>query len=274
MKTFYSILSVIINSVSGEKISIGLLLSDGNRSLFAFSENRLSLLSSLVDKETKKFVRQYLKSIESIIKKIDVNQDQLTILEETGKNLIINEPYISYLSIYNQNVISFSKPVSIDVKIEEKIFSKLFSRFIDDDTNVKTHIKSNIQLIKTNFYPRVKDYFSFEKELTPENHKRLILPVSIDLLGKNDNFVIGQFFDLEKNIYHIKTDYFDYNQVSGIIKTGRKFVISSEPDKIKYPHQHNFWKEIQNQKKHTFIDISELEIIEEYAKIHQVKPVE
>jgi hypothetical protein len=126
MKTFYSILSVIINSVSGEKISIGLLLSDGNRSLFDFSENRLSLLNSLVDKETKKFVKQYLKSIESIIKKIDVNQDQLTIHEETGKNLIINEPYISYLSVYNQNVISFSKPVSIDVRIEEKIFSKLF----------------------------------------------------------------------------------------------------------------------------------------------------
>jgi hypothetical protein len=63
-------------------------------------------------------------------------------------------------------------------------------------------------------------------------------------------------------------------EVSGIIKTGKKFVISSEPDKIKYPQQHYFWNEIRNQKKHTFIDVSELEIIEEYAKTHQVKPLE
>jgi hypothetical protein len=146
MNTFYSILSAVINPVSGEKISVGLLLSDGNRSLFDFSENRLSLLNSLVDKETKKFIRQYLKSIDTVLNKIDINQDQLTILDEAGKNLVVNEPYIAYLSVYNQNVISFSNPVSIDVKVEEQVFIALFSKFIDDETNVKSHIKSHFQL--------------------------------------------------------------------------------------------------------------------------------
>jgi hypothetical protein len=146
MNTFYSILSAVINPVSGEKISVGLLLSDGNRSLFDFSENRLSLLNSLIDKETKKFIRQYLKSIDTVLNKIDINQDQLTILDEAGKNLVVNEPYIAYLSVYNQNVISFSNPVSIDVKVEEQVFIALFSKFIDDETNVKSHIKSHFQL--------------------------------------------------------------------------------------------------------------------------------
>jgi hypothetical protein len=145
MKTFYSILSAVINSVSGEKISLGLLLSDGNKSIFNFSENRLSLLSSIVDKDTRKFIRQYLKSIENIIGKIDINHDQMTILDETGKNIIMNEQYIGYLSVYNQNVISFSNPVSITVEVNESIFAKLFSRFIDDETNLKTNYKSNIQ---------------------------------------------------------------------------------------------------------------------------------
>jgi hypothetical protein len=92
MNTFYSILSAVINPVSGEKISVGLLLSDGNRSLFDFSENRLSLLNSLVDKETKKFIRQYLKSIDTVLNKIDINQDQLTILDETGKTSWLMNP--------------------------------------------------------------------------------------------------------------------------------------------------------------------------------------
>src|SRR6056297_3244396 len=98
MKTFYSILSAVINPDSGEKISVGLLLSDGNRSLFDFSENRLSLLNSLIDKETKKFIRQYLKSIENVLSKFDGPHEQLTILDDVGKNIVVNEPYISYLS--------------------------------------------------------------------------------------------------------------------------------------------------------------------------------
>lgn len=146
MNTFYSILSAVINPVSGEKISVGLLLSDGNRSLFDFSENWLSLLNSLVDKETKKFIRHYLKSIESVLDKIDLNQEQLTILDEAGKNLAVNESYIAYLSVYNQNVISFSKPVSIDVKVEEQVFTALFSKFIDEETHNKDLISNSPNL--------------------------------------------------------------------------------------------------------------------------------
>lgn len=274
MNTFYSILSAVIHPVSGEKISVGLLLSDGIRSLFDFSENRLSLLNSLVDKETKKFIRHYLKSIELVLDKIDINQDQLTILDEAGKNLVVNESYISYLSVYNQNVISFSKPVSINVKVEEQVFTTLFSKFIDEETNVKSHIKSHFQLIKSDFFPRVKNYYSVEKEITPDRFKQVLLPVSIDLLGKNDKYVTGQFFDLEKSVYHIKNDLYDYNQVSQIIKSGKKFVVSAEPDKSKFPQQHYFWNELAKIKSHTFLDISELERIEEYAKKHGVKPVE
>lgn len=274
MKTFYSILSVVINSVSGEKISVGLLLSDGNRSLFDYSENRLSLLNSLVDKEIKKFIRHYLKSIESVLSKIDINQEQLTILDEQGKNLIVNEPYISYLSVYNQNVISFSKPVSIDVAVEENIFTSLFAKFIDSETKIKSQVKNHIQLIKSDFYPKVTDYYSIEKEITPNSSNKLMLPASVDLLGKNEKYVVGQFFDLEKHLYYIKNDYFDYKQVGNAVKAGQKFVVCTEPDKLKYPQQHYFWNELRKMKNHSFVDISELEKIEEYAKTHQVKPVE
>lgn len=273
MKTFYSILSAAINPSTGEKISVGLLLSDGNRSKFSFSDNRLSLLNGLLDKETRKFLRQYMKSVEKVIEEIDINQAQMSIFEETGKNVIINEPYISYLNIYNQNVITFSKPVAIDVPVNEQIFSVLFEKFIDSETNVKTDIKKNILVVKTEFLPKVKEYYSVEKEMTSNDFPNLILPVTIDLLGKNVYFVIGQFFDLEKNINFIKNDYFDYQQVKETIKTGKRFAISSEPEKNKYPQQHYFWHEIRNQPGITYVDINDLEIIEDYAKVHGVVPV-
>mgnify|MGYP000872417108 FL=1 len=273
MKTFYSILSAVINPVSGEKISLGLLLSDGNSSLFDFSDSRLSLISSLIDKETKKFIRQYLKSIENVINKIDVNQDQLTIFEKEGKNLIINESYIGYLSTYSQNVISFSKPVAIDVKVEGHFFEKLFTKFIDEETVVEPSRRSSIQIIKTEFFPRVSRHFTIEKEFTPEHDKKIVLPVTIDLFGKNEIYVIGQFLDLEKSVYHIKNEYFDYHQLTEVFPKSHKFLISNEPQKTKYPQQHYFWNEIRKQKKHSYVDISELGTIEDYAINHQVVPV-
>ena len=272
MKTFYSILSAVINPVSGEKISLGLLLADGNRSLFDFSETRLSLIGTLIDRESKKFVKQYLRSIENVINNIDINHDQLTIFEKEGKNLIINEPYIDYLSTYSQNVISFSKPVAIDVKIEKQIFETLFSKFINEETKIEQSYKSNIRILKTEFFPRVQNHFSIEKEITPEKYPKVILPVTIDLFGKNEIYVIGQFLDPEKNIYHIKNDYYDYRQLTEAYTKSKKFLISNEPQKEKYPQQHYFWKEIRSQKKHTYVDISELGIIEEYAVEHNVKP--
>ena len=273
MKTFYSILSAVINPSTGEKISVGLLLSDGNRSEFSFSDNRLSLLNGLLDKETRRFIRQYLKTIENVIEKIDINEMQTSIFEETGKNVIVNEPYISYLNVYNQNVIAFSKPVSIDVPVNDQIFSALFGKFIDHETTPKTNIRKNILIVKTEFLPRVKPYYSIEKELSTSEYPNLILPVTIDLFGKNEDFVIGQFFDLEKNVNFIKNDYFDYQQVKETIKTGKRFAISSEPEKNKYPQQHYFWNEIRNQPEITYVDINELEIIEDYAKEHGVVPV-
>lgn len=273
MKTFYSILSAVINSVSGEKISLGLLISDGNKSYFDYSNSRLSLLNSLIDKDNKKFIRQYLRSIENVIEKIDINQEQMTILDEVGKNLILNEPYIDYLSIYNQNVVSFSKPVNIDVSVNKNVFSTLFAKFIDNETTVKNNIKSDIQIIKNDFLPTVNDFYSIEKEITSKDFKNLLLPVSVDCFGKNDIYVIAQFFDLEKNINYIKNDYYDFHQMSEVTKSGKKFLVSHEPQKSKYPQQHYFWQEIRKQKKLTYLDISEKETIREYAVEHGVKPV-
>ncbi|NVN95227.1 MAG: hypothetical protein HXX18_08090 [Bacteroidetes bacterium] len=273
MNTFYSILSAVINPASGEKISLGLLLSDGNTSLFDYSDSRFSLLNSLIDKESKKFIRHYLKSIENVIAKIDVNQEQMTILDEVGKNMIINEPYISYMSVYNQNVVSFSKPVTIDVAVEEKIFTTLFSKFIDEETLVKSNTKTNIQILKNDFFSKVKTHYLIEKELTSKDFPDLLLPVSIDLFGKNENYVIAQFFELEKNINYIKNDYFDFFQLDKILKSGKKFFITQEPEKTKYQQQHYFWEQIRKQIGYTYIDISEIDIVSEYAVEHCVKPI-
>lgn len=275
MKTFYSILSAVINPISGEKISLGLLLSDGNSSLFDYSNNRLSMISSVLNHENKRFIRQYIQSIEIVLNKIDVNQEQISILNNEGKNVILNESYVEYLSIYNKNVISFSKPVSINVEVNEFTFNTLFAKFIDEDAIVAEQTIKPIKIVKDEFSSKVKSYFTIEKEFTINQFSQLFLPVTIDLYGKNERFVFGQFLDLEKAVNHIKSDYFDFDQIITVHpKNSQKYLISSEPNKDKFQIQHKFWQEIRKSKQQEFVDISEIERIQDYAKLHGVVPVE
>jgi hypothetical protein len=51
MNTFYSIVSATINTLTDESITLGLLLSDGKQSRYAFSSNRLSLVRGLVSSD-------------------------------------------------------------------------------------------------------------------------------------------------------------------------------------------------------------------------------
>ena len=274
MNTFYSIVSATINPHTNEKISLGLVLSDGRKSLFSFSGNRLSIVKSIVSKEQYLFIRDYLNSFDRIIDRIDKNPEKQISLEDLEDKIIINEPYFDYMSIYGQNIITVSKPTVIDINVNDNNYKKLFFKFIHSEEEPESKAKKKILQVKDSFLDKVSDHFSIEKELLPKEHKGLKLPVTVDMFGKNEQNVIGQFIDLERNLHHIKSDYLDFRQICENISYNKLFLITNEPDKKRLPYQHDFWQLIreENQNKYSFTDISEVETIYEYAKEHGVKP--
>jgi hypothetical protein len=272
MKTFYSIVSAVLNPVTSERISLGLVLSNGNDSIFNYSRNRLSVIKPLISQSKYSFIRDYFKSMHSVIEKFDEKINNLTMFKEN--NLIVNEPYFEYLSSYNRNVVTVSKPVQIDVPVSDETFRSLFIKFIEKDVIVTEKKKHNVQLTKESFLPRIESYYSINKELTNIDYPDLVLPITIDMIGKNERTVISQFFDLERGLYHIKNDYFDLNQIPKIIPDSKKFIVSTEPDKNNFGRQHDIWKQIRKITSFTYVDVSEVEIIEEYAKKHEVKPID
>lgn len=272
MKTFYSILSAVINPVSGEKIAIGLLLSDGNESIFRCSDSRLSIVNQIVDNNTRQFIKSYIKSIDSVIRNIDINNDTTNIFYCEGKNVIVNEPYIEYLSKYSKNVISFSKPAKIDLKVEKEVFNNLFAKFITEEHEPEVKIERKIKLVKNELFPKAEKHFTIEKHFVQSKETKLLLPVKIDLFGTNGKIVIGHFFDLEKPTNNIKSDFYDFEQIANLHKSSKKFLISFEPEKEKMPQQHYFWSQIRKQKTHTYIDLSEVDMILKYAEKNNVIP--
>lgn len=76
MKTFFSIFSVVLNPLTSEKVSLGLLLSDGNTSLFEYSSNRLTVIKSLLEPNQYTFIKNYFRSVNKSIERDEQNDTQ------------------------------------------------------------------------------------------------------------------------------------------------------------------------------------------------------
>ncbi|MEI6454802.1 MAG: hypothetical protein WCO93_00815 [bacterium] len=275
MKTFFSILSAPIRPESGEQIALGLIMSDGEKSLFDYSLNKLGVIKSLVGEAQHHFIKKYLRSIENVINRVDVNDLEIIPWLQDQKNVVINEPYIEYLSVYNRNVLSFSKPVRIDMAVIQENFNQLFEKFVD---LVKTPVIGNLQQrnvsrVKETFIPLVSKYYTEKREVTPTEFPSIVIPVTIDLYGKNENIVFAQFIDMERSFNHIKTNYYDLKELIKVIPDAKSFLVSAEPEIEKFSKQHEIWDHIRSSRDFDYVDVSEVDVIREYAERHGVKPV-
>jgi len=269
MKAFYSILYVMITPETSEKLSIGIMLSDGKQSLFRYSRLKLSVVGELLQANQHDFIKKYIKGIQVATQQNQIIGSELDLQFVHSAPLLVSEEYISYLNRYNHNLLSFGAPVNVDVPVNEEFIEKLFIKLIHEK---QSKLKDRHQLFKTREKLRiqVKPYFSFEREVEPVDYPALIMPVTIDFFGKNEQPVYAQFFDFERPVNHVKNDFFDLNQLQDAIK-GKGFVVSREPDTIKFPNQHQAWKAIQKSKIE-YVDDSEVQKIEEYALLHGVLP--
>jgi len=192
---------------------------------------------------------------------------------ETAHFSAVAEGYIDYLSNYNQNIISFGKPMQIDLAIENEPFERLFTAMIKEKAMVQNPIaRHQIHTVKETFIPSVENFYTPDFEITPGEFDTLAFPVKLDLLGKNEIPVFARFLDFEKAMNHIKSDFFDIDQVLTAISDVKGFVIASEPDRDHFRHQHVAWDRFRNKKEIEYLDLTEVERVREYALLHGVEP--
>lgn len=277
MATHYSILSVQIRPEIQEKISIGFLLVGEGKVFFNFSKNKLSAAKGLLPEGSFRLLKDSLKNIETTaVMENNKGVSQLLLNDALKKNTF-SMSYIDYLSRYNNNVLSFSAPKKIDIQPTEEIYNKLFNQFIDDSEIVTAISRANnADTFKANNKVQLIKHFNVDREFTSIEIPKLIAPVKVDLLGKNEIPVYIQAVDLDKKIYHIE---YELAQLAFLNlafieenKEAKGFVLSSEPDK-KEIKQHNIWKQLRSSKQFEYIDLSESEKILEYAKKHGVQPL-
>lgn len=282
MVTQYSILSVLIRPEIQEKISIGLLLFDLNEVYFSFSKNKLQVSKELLSNPSYKILKEILENIEKKVESDNLKQfdkKRFKIYKNKFVDSTFSTSYISYLSKYSNNVISFTNPKEIYLEINNQNFTSLFKKYVDDiieTTEIAPKLKP-VEFIKNQFGERLKDYYDINKEVTHEQVENLISPVRIDFAGRNEIDVYAQTVDMEAGsgsvanhinaFIQLKTTYAKNNVPM------KDFVIAKEPEKELYPKQHDMWNQLRTSGILNYLDLSESEAIITYAEQHSVIPL-
>ncbi|MEY3425317.1 MAG: hypothetical protein RL679_675 [Bacteroidota bacterium] len=276
MKTYYSIVSIATNPQLNEKFNIGLLCVTPEKTYFHFSEAKFKIISKLITLSASKLALAALNGMEKNINKIPTIEDKLF---NNDNNYTVSEPYINYLSRYNNNLVQFSEATTIDLDICFDVFKVLFKKYIYSEEVFETIIKPKANLftsVRKKFRKSAEQYanvnFAVSNEIIPD----LIVPVTVDFFGKNGAFVSGQSIDFSKSFSSLQSDISSYlylvEHTEKVDKEAKCYVLGDEPIK-EDKQQHDLWKVICNSKLVEVVALDESEKIIDYMKEKGVAPI-
>lgn len=277
MKTFFSIIYLTLNANLNEKISVGLLMSDGEKSIFKVSNPKLNVVKALVPSQNFNILKSYFKNISSaIMPKID---DYELNVKQNVSSKWLNESYFSYLHRYSNNLVNFSEPRTIELALSEDSFKKLFSKYIFEYDNDVLHVKHEdiLTKVRTKLYSKIEDRVNLNVQVSPKDFNELVTPVDINFIGKNGVVVAGQTIDFDKRQYFLENDLTRFISFTKAVDyssndKGKYFLVGKEPNKKEYPQNHKTWKHVKESHLVEYVDLSETEKIKEYIISKNVTP--
>lgn len=266
MNVFYSIVYVSIKPIANEQLSVGLFLSNGKDVFFHYSSEKLNLVRKLLSDDAFELVKHYIEGFNQ-----DINSEKRNFKHA-------HADYFSYLSDYNNNLITFSKPTQISLKADKTVFQTLFEKFIfkyKEETKEYLIKETPLSIVKEDLYPLIKERVNINKTLTPKEIPNLLVSkVKVNFIGQNNNPVAGDVIDFEAGITPIENKIGHFTTLIDALekKSGKYYIIGKEPSKKLFPEQHYTWSLVYNSKSIEFVPINEVEKISTYMKKHNVKP--
>lgn len=271
MRTFYSLLQVPLRPAGQEQLNIGLLLVGDHGILFSYSEPKLNVLKNLIPSSAFNLLKSYLISL-----KTKIHDDSSLI-----KNQFSNVEFLNYLSNYNNNLLTFSRPNTLDLEITNETFQKLFEKLVFEP-NVEVELSivaeplSIYNQVQTTLYPKIEGKVNIEKKVTSHDLKSLIAPVKVDFIGRNQVPVAGVTVDFTKSENTLVNSLTKFVSLIHALDRdgkdgGKYFVVGKEPDKDTI--QHKRWEDMRDTGFVEFIDINEVDKVASYIDQHHVKPL-
>ena len=280
MQTYYTVLYIPVNTSLEERLSIGLIMSDGENHYFKYSQSKLQIIKALVSTKMHSLLKVYFKNLDNETnQRINLNNEIFNKSFNDEKGKWINLSYLTYLSKYSNNLIQYSEPKPIGIVLNDENFNKLFEKFIYINEEVMLVI-NNVTVydkVKLNLYPKIESRVNIDTTLTVNEIPNLFVPLEVNFIGMNNVPVAGQTFDFEKRHYNLENDITRFISLAKALelegkKDGKYFILGKEPQVSHNDKNHMIWKQIYETKFLDFVDIDEVDEIENYVLQHNVKP--
>lgn len=268
MKTFYSIIKLAPNNLSGDTVALGLILYNGNKLLYYFSDRKKRIASRLLDGKPVNIdglIKQLKNSLDEINEKNEkIVDSELFVKEEK----FFEVSYFDHLKRYSQGLIQFSAAYHVDDDIDDDKFGKLIELVFDEKIAEKEAIEPSgfsrsQKIVREKLIQPVKEkvhtFYKFSREKNPS----IYFQYELDCIGLNGSLVGAKQLDfckshvtLDKSISHyfalISTLTSEYNKS---LKENDFFLISDEPKKIN-SQEHQLWESI---KRNSLIEVLDSE---------------
>ena len=281
MATFYSIVYANIRPSVDERVSIALLLRDEKEILFKHAPKKLDFLRAILPTEAFSLLHTCIKNLDQYIANpVSVNKSyNYSLGIDLFNQRFLEESYVSYLSTYSNNLLSFSAPKAIDVAVTEDVFAKLFTKYVHTDwLERKKQQRSNVfERVEKQLYPKINEHVNINPTLTTALLPKLLRPTKVDFIGLNGIPVVGQIVDFSsKNLFalegHVNRLYSIDNalEAEGYFES-KYYIIGQEPVET-LKEQHDFWQQVRKLSLFDVVPVEEIDKIDEYMEENKVQP--
>ncbi len=200
MKSLLSIIYLQTNTVSGEKIAVGLLAISENEVFFQVSDHKLKLVAKLSNADVLKHAEISFALINN--KVVETNKENKSHSLIKNDSLFTKE-YISYLNKYSKGLMQFDMPKLYAGIVDKKIFKTLFQQFIGEWEEKPEAAKKIVQfhtVIKKQLNkPVFKQKVDVDYTLNPQKIAGLLKPLDITLISKNGSILAAQAIDFSNS---------------------------------------------------------------------------
>lgn len=233
MKSFYSVLYLKSESISDEKIAVGMLLNADNKPVFDYSEDKLKVAAKIIDSDAVDSIERTLKNIKKKVRSYSKDKKQTEAFDIDP----FTSGYFDYLSRYSNNLLIYSKPSENMGDFENEDFASLFKLLIDKNYGVveEKTVSFKDKAEKTLKASRVSERLDIKYRVPKERVKSIFSNKEVDYIGVNDSIYSGNIIDTATDHYVIENKVYQLRAlVEGLQDLAKSFKMKNEGHHILY----------------------------------------
>ncbi len=255
MKSFYSILKLSPNIATEDSVAIGMLLFDGEKFRYFFSDKKKRLANKLLDDKSVN-VNFIVNQIIDKCNTINFDNEELKLFYKFDKLSEIS--YFDYLSNYSNGLIQFSNPKPLYEEMNDMAFERLINFLFNESLHKypkvddSFHLQRSMELIERNLINRVDKRIHTHYKFKPERFPSIYFSYEMDCIGLNGSLIGAKSLPFDKSAQSLDKDISHYftlisslsSKFNKSLNDNNFYLISEEPEKIG-SKEHRLWESVR-----------------------------